>query len=113
MRYRLDTRVLATAALPLAVGCAAKEEAPPAPPPSPNVVTVHATDYAFDAPASIPSGFTTFNMHNGGATFHHVIVARVDSGKTLADVQAAFAKPGPPPAWLHNIGGPNSPDPQG
>lgn len=87
--------------------CAAKE----VPPPPPNVVTVHATDFAFEAPASIPSGMTTFKMHNAGTTYHHVIVARLDSGKTLADAQAAFAKPGPPPAWLSEVGGPAAPDP--
>jgi hypothetical protein len=56
---------------------------------------------------------TTFNLVNAGQTFHHMIVARLDSGKTITDLNAALASHGPPPAWLVMIGGPNAPDPQG
>ncbi|HKS06017.1 MAG TPA: hypothetical protein VJR92_06855 [Gemmatimonadaceae bacterium] len=110
MTPRAVLRTTAVFATVFATACAAKEVPPP---PPPNVVSVHATDYAFHAPASIPSGMTTFKLANGGQTFHHIIIARLDSGKTVADAQAAFAKPGPPPAWLANIGGPNASDPNG
>jgi uncharacterized cupredoxin-like copper-binding protein len=110
MTQRAALRTTTVFAAVLATACAAKDAPPP---PAPNVVSVHATDFAFHAPASIPAGMTTFKLQNGGQTYHHVIVARLDSGKTLADAQAAFAKPGPPPAWLAEIGGPNAPDPNG
>lgn len=90
------------------VACAPK---PPAPPPPPNVVMMKASDFAYDGPAQIPAGVTTFKLANAGTTFHHMIIARIDSGKTFADAKAAFAKPGPPPAWLTVVGGPNAPDP--
>ena len=39
---------------------------PAAPAAKPNVVTVTATDYAFDAPASVPAGLTTLRIENNG-----------------------------------------------
>lgn len=80
-------------------------------PRSPNVVTVHATDYAFEAPDRIPAGMTTFKLINEGKTFHHVVIVRLNEGKTLADLTAAFKQPGPPPSWAKFLGGPNAPDP--
>ena len=79
---------------------------------APNVVTVHARDFAFDLPAQIPAGFTTFKFANDGPNLHHLLIARIDSGKTYADAQAALAKPGMPPMWLVPVGGPNATDPQ-
>jgi uncharacterized cupredoxin-like copper-binding protein len=96
----------------LALGaCAPKDAPPPPPPPAPNVVTVRASDFAYDIPATVPAGMTTFKLVNAGPNLHHMIVARIDSGKTFADAAAAFAKPGPPPAWLTPVGGPNVPEP--
>jgi len=82
--------------------------------PAPNVVTVTAKDFAFEAPKEIPAGMTTFRLVNDGGTFHHAQIVRLDSAKTFADLQQALAKPGgPPPRWLVFIGGPNAPDPKG
>jgi hypothetical protein len=80
---------------------------------APNVVTVHARDYAFDAPEQIPAGMTTFRLVNDGSTFHHMVIVRLDSGKALADVQQALRTPGPPPRWAVFVGGPDAPDPRG
>jgi hypothetical protein len=96
-------------ALALTASACAKEAAPP--PAAPNVVSFHAVDFAFHGPDTIPAGMTTFKLANGGQTYHHLFIARIDSGKTYAEVQAAMAKPGPPPAWLVNVGGPNAPEP--
>jgi hypothetical protein len=79
----------------------------------PRVVTVNAKDFAFTIADTIPAGMTTFRLVNDGATLHHLVVARLDSGKTMADVAAALQNPGPPPRWLVMIGGPNAPDPKG
>jgi hypothetical protein len=82
--------------------------------PQPQVVTIHANDFLFQAPTEILGGMTTFKLVNDGAQPHHLVIARLDSGKTMKDVQAAFAKPGgPPPRWLVFVGGPNAPDPKG
>ena len=42
------------------------EQAAAAPPPAPNLVHVTATDYAFQAPDTLPSGVTTFHLMNEG-----------------------------------------------
>jgi len=80
--------------------------------PTSRVATVVAKDFAFEAPDSIPAGWTTFRLLNQGANLHHVALFRMDAGKTIADVQAAMAKPGPLPAWLVEVGGPNAPNPK-
>lgn len=111
MNVRTRLRITVTTLALIGAACAPKDKQDSAPPPSPNVVTIKATDFAFDGPAQITAGMTTFKLANAGQTFHHLIVARIDSGKTYADAQAAFARPGPPPRWLAIVGGPNAPDP--
>jgi uncharacterized cupredoxin-like copper-binding protein len=107
----------------LAVGtlaCAAKDKAsdsasiaPAGAPkdPTPAVVTVHTKDFSFDAPAEITAGMTTFKLVNDGPNLHHMLIVRLDSGKTVADVEASLKKQGPPPGWMVMSGGPNAPDP--
>ena len=126
---RLLGTVVATAATALLAACGAKETpktdtatpaqaAAPAKPaslasfdPATHVAVLHAKDYAFDAPDSITAGWTTFHLVNDGATLHHAQLVRIDSGKTVADLEAALKNPGPPPHWVVMMGGPNAPDP--
>jgi hypothetical protein len=89
----------------------AVEKTPPAAPPAPRQVAIHATDFAFHGPDTITAGMTTFTMENAGAVLHHVQIIRIDSGKTYADLMAAMAKPGAPPAWAVMMPGPNASDP--
>jgi hypothetical protein len=78
------------------------------------VVTIHAKDFSFDAPASIAPGQTTFRLVNDGQQLHHLAIIKLDKGKTFADVQAAMKGPeGPPPAWMTAVGGPNPAVPGG
>jgi hypothetical protein len=82
--------------------------------PTSRTVTVIAKDFAFEAPDSVPAGWTTFRMLNQSANIHHAQIVRLDSGKTFADVEASLkGPPGPPPAWVVDVGGPNAPNPQG
>ena len=74
------------------------------------VVTVTATDFAFEAPAEVPAGLTTFRLVNRGPSLHHIQLIRLDSGKTVADFEAALKKGGPPPRWVVMAGGPNPPE---
>ena len=76
-------------------------------------VTVTATDYALQAPDTIAAGAVTFRLINQGKEFHHLWVARLDQGKTAADLLAAMRQPGPLPAWVREVGGPNAPTPGG
>ena len=79
--------------------------APPAASAVPNVVTVTATEYAFEVPRQIPAGVTTFRFMARGKEPHHGIMVRLDEGKTVEDLAAAIKEPGPPPAWAHLDGG--------
>jgi uncharacterized cupredoxin-like copper-binding protein len=77
----------------------------------PNVVTVIANDFAFEAPTEIPAGLTRFVLKGQGKEIHHATIAKLDEGKTVNDLMAAFKTPGPPPSWVKLVGGPNVPDP--
>jgi uncharacterized cupredoxin-like copper-binding protein len=79
--------------------------------PGANVVTVVVHDYAFDMPASIPEGLTTFVLRNEGTQAHHLQLARIDAGKSMADVHDALLSNKAEPDWMHAVGGPNSPMP--
>ena len=83
-------------------------ERKPAPAATANVVTITATDYAFQAPDTVPAGLTTFKFANQGKEPHHVVLmgARADAGKTMADLDSAMRMEGPPPAWLTLPGSP-------
>ena len=78
---------------------------------SPNVVTFHAKDFAFAGPSEIPAGLTTFDVVNDGPGLHHLQLVRLDSGRTMADLEAALKHPGPPTRWAVFVGGPNAPSP--
>lgn len=77
------------------------------------LVTVTARDYAFDAPDTLAAGLTTVRLVNRGPELHHVQLLRLEGGRTMADLLAAFKAGGPPPAWAHDVGGPNAPVPGG
>lgn len=105
-------RPTAAALLLLAAACAGERKpAEPAsqPPAEPPVVTFTATDFAFQGPDTIAPGFTTIRMVNEGPQEHHLILVRLDEGRTLDSLMAAFqANPGADPAWATVRGGANS-----
>ena len=78
---------------------------------APNVVTMTATDFAFEAPDTIPAGVTTIRLVNRGPALHHAQLVRFNEGKTLADLLNALKNPGPLPSWVMELGGPNPPAP--
>ncbi len=93
-------------------GCQSKQSPASAPPPPPPAsVTIHARDYAFDAPDEIPAGVTTFHLVNDGPGLHHALFVRLDSGKAVGDLLASLKKHSPLPGWATFVGGPNVPDP--
>lgn len=79
--------------------------------PATHTMTVFGKDFAFEAPDSVPAGMTNIHFVNDGPNLHHVQLVRLDSGKTMADFEAAMKNPGPPPKWAVFVGGPNAPDP--
>jgi hypothetical protein len=86
-------------------------EAPPAAPAAsaPEILTVTASDYKFDAPDEIPAGLVTIQLVNRGPSPHHVQLLRLTEGKTPGDFQAALQK-GALPTWALPAGGPNPPE---
>jgi hypothetical protein len=89
--------------------------AAPATPAAPSLqsYTFTATDYTFSGPAQMPAGPATLRLVNRGKELHHVVVVRLDEGKTLEDLSGALKQPGPPPKWAREVGGPNAVDPNG
>ncbi|MDQ6770803.1 MAG: hypothetical protein M3Z54_12545 [Gemmatimonadota bacterium] len=75
------------------------------------VVTVTGEDFKFDSPGIIPAGVTEFRFVNKGPSLHHMQILKLAGGKTFDDLRAALANPGPPPAWIKMLGGPNAPAP--
>jgi hypothetical protein len=63
---------------------------PPAADVDPNVLTITARDYAYDAPAEVPAGLTTIRLVNQGPSLHHVQLVKLDDGKTLKDFLEAL-----------------------
>jgi hypothetical protein len=80
------------------------------------VVTIVATDYAYDAPDTIAAGMVTLKLVTKGKELHHVQLVRLNGGKTFADFTAAMKALKPtdaPPAWAETVAGPNAPVPGG
>ncbi|HEX8451323.1 MAG TPA: hypothetical protein VF647_04445 [Longimicrobium sp.] len=109
---------LASAALLLSAAACTSEgdarESAPAVRATANVVTITASDFAFQAPASIPAGLTTINLVNRGPELHHVQLVRIAEGHTVQELMEGMKHhEGPPPPWVSFVGGPNTPVPGG
>jgi hypothetical protein len=106
---RSSATAAAVAAAFVVAGCSKgdkrTDDAAPAPV-EPTVVLVTATDYAFSAPDTITSGPTIVRLVNHGAEAHHISMFRLDSAKTVQDLQAL--PEGASPGWLVAVGGPNA-----
>jgi hypothetical protein len=76
---------------------------------APNVVTVTATDYRFDAPAEVPAGLTAIRLVNKGPSLHHIQLMKLEEGKSLEDLLGAMKGEGFP-AWARPAGGPAPPE---
>lgn len=77
----------------------------------PHVVRIRGMDYQFEAPAEIPSGWVTFEFENQGPEPHHVVVARLEEGRTFEELVSALAEHRPLTGIATALGGPNVPDP--
>jgi hypothetical protein len=77
-----------------------------------NLVLVTTRDYAFEAPDTIPAGWTTFRMVNHGPEYHHVQIFRVEGTRSSQELLAAMAM-WRLPDWLVPAGGPEGADAEG
>lgn len=83
---------------------------------TPAVLHIDATDFAYASPDTVTAGMVTMHLVNKGPSMHHVQVLRLDDGHTVAELIEGMKsmKPGsPPPPWVHDVAGPNSPNPGG
>jgi uncharacterized cupredoxin-like copper-binding protein len=64
-------------------------------------------EYEFQGPASIPGGWTRIVLDNQGELTHDFILAKLDEGRTLADVLILFQEDpyASPPEWVKLYGG--------
>lgn len=92
--------------LPLCFASCTRAPAPPAAQTTVNTLRVVATDFAYQAPDTVPAGLTDIVMVNQGKEPHQAVVIRIDSAKTPDEVRAALMA-AVPPAWVTVPGGPN------
>ncbi|MGH7274440.1 MAG: hypothetical protein ACREIQ_08300 [Nitrospiria bacterium] len=77
-------------------------------------VTFTAVDYGFSGPDRIPAGMTRVRIVNKGQDLHHILLIKLEEGKTAEDFSDAMkadpsqAETGTPPAWFKYVGGPNA-----
>ncbi|MBD0321208.1 MAG: hypothetical protein ICV87_12785 [Gemmatimonadetes bacterium] len=107
MRHSSWTTLASAALLAACAACTKSGDARESTP-LPNVVTVTASDFAFQAPATIPAGLTTFRMVNRGPELHHVQLVKLEGGHTVQELTAGASLAGPPPPWVTFMGGPNA-----
>jgi uncharacterized cupredoxin-like copper-binding protein len=72
------------------------------------LVTVTATDYAFQAPPTLPAGLTTFYLVNHGHELHMLSLTKLEGAHTIAELLPILARNEPQPAWAVDLGGPNA-----
>jgi hypothetical protein len=71
---------------------------------APRTVDIHAKNYAFSAPATLPAGPTLFRLINDGTVLHEVQLFRFRGGIS-ADSAKALLSAGPLPQSAYDISG--------
>ena len=109
---RLTVGGLSIALVVFLPGCASDRETPRQDVAAavPNVVSLTATEYAFAAPDTLPSGWTTFRLANQGGEVHYGHMVQLEAGRTVQELVDAYAEAirtsGPRPKWVTRFGGP-------
>jgi hypothetical protein len=78
---------------------------PPTALPAATAVDVSATEFAFDVPAEVAGGVVEMRFTNTGGLPHEFAFARIEQGKTEADVKAVIESGGEPPEWAEDVAG--------
>lgn len=77
---------------------------------APNVVSLSATEYTFQAPDTIASGWVTFRVANHGEEIHYAHIVGLEAGRSVQDLAGAYAEAirnsAPRPSWVKRFGGP-------
>jgi hypothetical protein len=96
--------LLAATALFLSA-CTDGGDGSPTAPPAATAVDVSATEFAFDVPAEVTGGVVEMRLTNTGGLPHEFGLARIEEGKTEADVKAVIDSGDEPPAWVEDVAG--------
>jgi hypothetical protein len=105
MRRSLIAVVGSTALLLTACSPDGEAGTPPSPSPEATTVEVEATEYSFDLPAEVAGGVVRMQFTNTGGFPHEFSFARIEQGKTEADVKEVIESGGEPPDWAEDIAG--------
>jgi hypothetical protein len=108
--------LIGIASVALVMGCqvAAPPQSAAQPKGAAHTVEFDATDYAFNAPATLPSGMTTIRLTNHGQEPHHGQLLRLNDGVTFDQFTAALQQEGDGAlALISGAGGPGATDPNG
>jgi hypothetical protein len=99
MHRRVAVLVLALVSVLLAGACAGEPEA--------TIVSIQASEFAFTAPQSFEAGLVKLEFTNIGQQSHHLVLTRLDQGKTRGDLGPALAAMETEgiPSWLTFVGG--------
>lgn len=73
--------------------------------PATTVVDVSATEYEFDVPAEVTGGVVEMQFTNTGGLPHEFAFARIEEGKTEADIKAVIDSGEEPPKWAEDMAG--------
>jgi len=77
----------------------------PTAPPAATAVDVSATEFAFDVPAEVTGGVVEMRFTNTGGLPHEFAFARIEEGKTEADIKAVIDSGEEPPEWAEDVAG--------
>jgi hypothetical protein len=107
---RLAPLALGAVALAVVIGC--QSVVPQTPPAAARVVEFDASDYSFNAPATLPSGIVTIRLTNHGQEPHHGQLLRLNDGVSFDQFTAALQSEGEGALQLTTgEGGPGTTDP--
>lgn len=81
-------------------------------PGTPRELVVHAADFAFSAPDTVPAGLTTLRLVNDGNEMHHLQLVRIANGHSFDELRQSAASGNPIPPWVTPVGGPNASTPK-
>lgn len=84
---------------------------PPAAQTQANSLRIVASDFSYVSPDTVAAGLTNIVMVNHGKEPHQASIFRVDSGKTMDDVQKAMKMTSAIPGWMVFTGSPNGAEP--
>lgn len=84
---------------------------------APTALTLTVTDHAFQAPDTIPAGFTAFRLVNEGEQVHSALLVRLEQGRSAEEFVEAYGAHredgAERPAWASYHGGPGITLPHG